>query len=119
MFTKQAIKRLQNSELEVRLWNGCFNVVKATAKFSKGRAYELSVEVTHPSLSWQCGDKNLVSLVHWQGYSGVGVEIPEELNPLIERMKQAGTMSDELANKISSQNRAAFLEDMREFGFSL
>jgi hypothetical protein len=101
--TKQATKRLLNSNLEVKLYNGCFNVVTAKVEFSR-YSWELRVEVTHPTLAWQCGDKSEITLWLWQGSSGVRVEVPEELNELVEKMKKAGQMTDAAAYELSRIN---------------
>lgn len=112
MLTKQAITRLNKSELEVKLYNGCFNVVTAVANFSKGRKYELSVEVTHKLLEWQCGKRDSVKLVEWQGSSGLHIEIPEELNSLVQSMRDVGQMDDSIAAKISEENKIEFARAM-------
>lgn len=113
--TKQALKRLSNSDLEVRMVNGCFNVVTAKSEFSR-YSWELRVEVTNQALAWQCGNKSEVTLWLWQGSSGVGVDVPEELNELVERMKKAGQMTDEAAYELSRNNASLFEEAMTELG---
>jgi hypothetical protein len=111
--TKQAVKRFYESPITVRLWNGCFNRAVVIAKFSR-HTIELSVDVTHPELVWQCGDKKEVSLVDWR--EGLVRKPPKELEPLVERMKQMATMSDEEAAKISTRNKQSFYDSMRELG---
>jgi hypothetical protein len=115
--TKQALKRLLNSNLEVKLYNGCFNVVTAKAEFSR-YSWELRVEVTNQALAWQCGNKSEVTLWLWQGSSGVQVDVPEELNELVEKMKKAGQMTDEAARELSRANASLFEEAMTELGTS-
>lgn len=109
--TKQALKRLLNSDLEVRMFNGCFNVVTAKSEFSR-YSWELRVEVTHPTLAWQCGDNGEVSLWLMQGSSGVRVDLPAELNELVEQMKKAGQMTDAAAYELSRSNAKHFEEAM-------
>lgn len=116
MLTKQAINKLKSSPIEVRLWNGCFNKATAIAKYSGNKSYELTVEVTHPYLQWQCGDKNEVKITLWKGYTGTHCEIPEELEPLIEDMKTKATMQDDFALDLSNKNKYAFTEAMKELG---
>lgn len=100
----------------VKLYNGCFNVASVTAEFSRYRV-ELRVETTHPSLAWQCGDKNEVSLIYWKGSSGHHLEVPAELNDLVEKLRSAGTMGNEEAAKLSRENAAAFASAFEELGF--
>jgi hypothetical protein len=115
--TKQGIKNLLESEIDVTLWNGCFNVSKAKAKFSK-YSLELRVEVTHPFLQWQCGDNNDVRLIYWKGCNGYPLEIPDELQGLVEKMKVYATMSDEEAFSKNQQTKKAFVDAMKELGIN-
>jgi len=115
--TKQALKKLLNSNLEVKLYNGCFNVVTAKAEFSR-YSWELRVEVTNQALAWQCGNKSEATLWLWQGSSGVRVDLPEELNELVEKMQKAGQMTDEAARELSRANASLFEEAMTELGMS-
>jgi hypothetical protein len=116
LLTKQAIKRLKEAETKVTLWNGCFN--RAVRKIKINRyEIELRVEVTHPMLEWQCGNKNSVELVFWKSHSGrVVKDIPEELKEVVAKMKQEASMTDEEAYNISKENKEAFLQSMKELG---
>ena len=116
MITKQAINRLLKSDIDVKLWNGCFNVVKVEAIYSNGKRYELRVRVTHPFLEWQCGKQECAELVYWKGCNGRGIDIPEELSGLAENMKLAGTMSDQEAADLSARNATALSKAMSELG---
>lgn len=107
----RTIKNLYAQPIKVTLWNGCFN--KAVVQYNQ---YELTVEVTHPVLVWQCGDKKDIALIKWQGCNGQFVDIPEALNDLVESMKVAATMTDEEAQKISDSNKASFYQSMVELG---
>lgn len=113
--TKQAVSKLHSSPIEVRLYNGCFNIASVKAKFSR-YSWELRVERTHPFLTWQCGNKNRVELIYWKGYSGTQADIPHELFPLIEKMKETAMMSDEEARQKSKENAEAFQKAFVEFG---
>jgi hypothetical protein len=115
--TPQAINRLIEAPIKVSLWNGCFNRAMATAEFAKHR-FELAVEVTHPLLHWQCGDKNETSLVKWKSHEGMPVEIPESLNAKIALMVAAATMTKEEAEKLSARNKASYANSMDEMGFT-
>jgi hypothetical protein len=52
----------------------------------------------------------------WQGSSGVRVDLPAELNELVEQMKKAGQMTDEAALELSRSNARLFEEAMTELG---
>jgi hypothetical protein len=113
--TKQGMRRLLDSTANVRLVNGCYNVVTAKAEFSK-YSLELQVEVTHPALEWQCGKKNNVTLTYWKGYSGVNIDMPDELRDKIEVMRVLGTMGDEEAAALSRGNAACFVKLWDDLG---
>jgi len=115
ILTAEAVKRLNQALIEVKLWNGCFNIASAVAEFARYKL-ELLVEKTHPSLAWQCGDKHDVVLVYWKGCSGKHIAIPDELQPLVERMQIAATMKDVDAARRLRQNGKAFISDMKEMG---
>jgi hypothetical protein len=114
--TKQALARLQEAPVEVRLWNCCFNIASVVAEFSR-YSVELRVETTNPQLEWQCGNKNEVALIYWKGCSGQQLEVPNELNALVEKLRSAGTMGNEEAAKLSRENAAAFASAFEELGF--
>ena len=110
--TKQAIKRLYASLIDVRLWNGCFNIATATANFARHR-FELSVEVTHPFLQWQCGNRDKVCLIHWtNGGMGHHIDIPDDLLELVHTLTIEASMSDEEAMKLSKENYSAFSKSL-------
>lgn len=116
LLTKQAIKRLKEAETKVTLWNGCFNRAVRKIKISN-HEIELRVEVTHPMLQWQCGNKDSVELVFWKSCSGKIIkDIPEELKDVVAKMKQEATMTDEEAYNISKENKEAFVQSMKELG---
>jgi hypothetical protein len=113
--TKEAIERLVAAPVEVKLWNGCYNTATVKANFAR-HVYELAVEVTHPLLTWQCGDKSDVSLTFWQSCNGSRMSIPEELQNKIAEMRVAATMQDSEAQAISDSNREAQRETWRAMG---
>ena len=117
MITKQAIKRLMSAKPTVRLFNGCFNAVEANAIYSGNKRYELRVDVTHPYLEWQCGKKDGVVLILWKGCHGEQIDIPEELNELVESMKVLGKMTDDEASKLSARNAVAITGAYKEMGW--
>lgn len=113
--TKQAVARLLASPVEVRLINGCFNIATAIAAFSR-YSIELRVEVTHPFLQWQRGRGDRVELNYWKGSEGNFMEVPSELEPLVEKLRKAATMADEEARRIGTKNAIAAAELMKELG---
>jgi hypothetical protein len=115
--TKQVLARLTASLVEVRLYNGCFNVATAKAEFSR-YTLELRVQVTHSALQWQCGNKNAVELVYWKGCEGYQLPLPQELLPLVEKLQEAATMTEEEAQKLSNENANAFRQTMTALGLA-
>ena len=113
--TKQAIARLNAAPALVRLWGGCFNKATVIASFSR-YSVELNVEVTHPFLQWQRGKEDKVELIYWKGCEGFFIEVPPELDPLVEKLRLAATMTDEEAQRIGKGNAIAAADFMREFG---
>lgn len=107
----RTIKNLYAQPIKVALWNGCFN--KAVVRYNQ---YELTVEVTHPLLVWQCGDHKDIILIKWKSSSGQLVEIPDSLNALVESMKVAATMTDEEAQNLSTKSAESFYSAMIELG---
>ena len=114
---KSTMSKLIEAPVQVKLWNGCFNVATCKVELSNA-TYELKVKVTHPHLQWQCGDKNSVELCKWVGCNGHFLEIPEGLNDKVAQMKNMATMSDEEAKEISRMNKIDFLNSMKELGIS-
>ena len=113
--TRQGLSRLLNSQANVKLVNGCYNVVTAKAELSK-YSLELRVEVTHPLLEWQCGRKDGVSLTYWRGCSGHGIDIPCELGEKIKVMGALGKMGDDRAASLSKENASCFLKLCENLG---
>lgn len=113
--TAEAIKRLQDAPVAVRPVNGCFQVATSRVEFAR-HAFELKVEVTHPLLTWQCGDKKGVSLVAWKSSCGVNIEVPAELSDKLNAMKAAATMSDGEARRVDVANRESIIHTMEELG---
>ena len=114
---KSTMSKLIEAPVKVKLWNGCYNVATCKVELSS-TTYELRVEVTHPYLRWQCGDKDSVTLTKWVGCKGYYEEIPEGLNDKVAQMKNMATMSDEEAKEISRMNKIDFLNSMKELGIS-
>lgn len=115
-FTKQALSRLVAAPINIRLMNGCFNRAEAVAEFSRHR-FELIVDVTHPLLHWQCGDRHEVRLYLMKGNCGHQVDMPESLLGKVAEMQKAATMSDKQAREISIKNAELFMSSLAEMGF--
>ena len=114
--TKQTIARLNAAPVLVRLCNRCFNKATVIATFSR-YSVELNVEVTHPFLQWQRGRGDKVELMYWKGSEGFFIEVPPELDPLVEKLRLAATMPDEEARRIGKENAIARAEFCKEFGW--
>ena len=81
------------------MFNGYFNRVSVTASFSR-YSIELTVDVTHPLLE-KFGAFNEVSLMYWTNRDGGSrIDIPEELNALVDEMRLMGKMSDKKAQSL-------------------
>jgi hypothetical protein len=113
--TNEAIRRLQASPIEVKLINGAYQRATAVAQFARHR-FELSVEVTHPSMEWQCGAHNEINLTVWTGCNGAYKHIEDTLWPLVETMKQKATMTDEEAMQLCIENKRVFHDAMISIG---
>lgn len=98
--TKQAIAKLMDPvNHTVRVVNDAYREVTATAKFTKYKI-EIRVAVVHPLLQEKVNvfRSERVTMIYWVERSGDKIEdIPEELAPVIEQMRQAATMSREEA----------------------
>lgn len=116
-FTKQALKRLNEAPINIRLMNGCFNRAEAVAEFSRHR-FELIVDVTHPALHWQCGDRSEVKLYLMKGNCGHQIDMPDSLQEKVAEMQKAATMSDSEAREISIKNAELFMNSLSEMGFN-
>jgi hypothetical protein len=114
--TKEAIKRLYNSPVEVRLVNGCYNVATAEAKFSR-HIFELRVQYVPPFITWLCGTQNEVSFWFYRGGSGLGTPVPSILEPLVKKLTEAAKMSDEEEKLVVKQYKESFKRAMDEMGF--
>ena len=60
--------------------------------------------------------KNTINLI-FNGYVHSEGSIPKELNDLIQKMKEAATMTDTAACVLSERNKALFRQSMEEMGF--
>ena len=107
--TKQAIGRLLDNPIEVRTTNGNFKRAEVRASFSR-YTVELRVNKSHPLLEWVSGYRNEVELTYWKSHEGFQMEIPKELEPLVDSMKQFATMSDEEAQQIDQETRQAIAD---------
>lgn len=116
-FTKEALNRLNEAPISIRLMNGCFNRAEAVAEFSRHR-FELIVDVTHPALHWQCGDRSEVKLYLMKGNCGHRIDMPDSLQEKVAEMQKAATMSDSEAREISMRNAELFINSLTEMGFN-
>lgn len=114
VLTKNTIKKFYNTPIEVNMWNGCYNIAEVNITNNR-KDYRLEVSVTHPSLHWQCGDKNEVRII-CHGYVYPEEQIPSELGELIDKMRELATMDDKDADALSRENKQIFHQSMKELG---
>ena len=89
--TKQAIARLYASPVRVADVNGSFSLAEVTANFSRYRVV-LRVELAHPT-DWQCGSRQEVTLLHCVLNDGMFIPVPDELNSLVGKLREAAADS--------------------------
>ena len=111
--TKQAISKLLTTDnISVRLINGLFYEAHTEAVFSRYKV-TLDVAVVHPTLkTFTRIDSPRVVLVHWVGHTGLPIEVPEELTPLVKRLIQEATITEEQAEELMVDIRKALSELM-------
>ena len=103
--SKEAIRRLLAADIEVSIMGGCYQCATARAVFYH-HTIELTVEVTHPLLVWQCGNRDSVHLVkHEKNGRSVTMTLVKTLQDKVTQMRLAATMSDEMARDLSERNR--------------
>ena len=59
-----------------------------------------------------------MELNYWKGSEGNFMEVPSELEPLVEKLRKAATMTNEEARRISKENAIAITETMEKLGLS-
>ena len=116
--SKEAIKRLYNCPVKVRLLNRCYNVATAEAKFSRHR-FELRVQYVPPFITWLCGTQNEVSFWLHRGCSGTDAPVSHELDSLVVKLTDAAKMSVEDEKLIVKEYVESFQRAMNEMGFNL
>lgn len=113
--TPQTLKKLYAFPLEVRRWNGNFNRVEIQLKINK-RHYHIEVYHANESLR----DYGVMSSVFtepvrvWYEYRLVE-EIPDELLPLIDKMKEVCKMTPEQTAEIKANMIQAFKQYQKDF----
>ena len=111
ILTPQTLKKLHAVPLEVRRWNGNYNRVQINLTVNR-RIYDISVSHADPSLR----KFGVIDSVYEEPievfYNRRKVkEIPLELLPLIDKMKEACKMTPEQTAEI----RAGMIQCLREF----
>lgn len=103
--SKEAIRRLLAANIEVSIMGGCYQRATVRAVFYH-HVFELTVEVTHPQLVWQCGNRDGVHLIKREKNGrSVEIELVKALQDKVAQMQRAATMSDEMARDLSEKNR--------------
>lgn len=103
--SKEAIRRLLAADIEVSIMGGCYQRATVRAVFYH-HTFELTVDVTHPLLVWQCGNHDGVHLIkHEKNGRSVEVTVVKALQDKVAQMQQAAIMSDDIARDLSERNR--------------
>ena len=55
--------------------------------------------------------------MYWKGSEGFFIEVPPELDSLVEKLREGATMTDEEAQRIGKENAIARAEFCKEFGW--
>lgn len=112
--TPHVLKKLNEQPLEVRLWNGNFNRCTVEVVVNR-RTYRIDVQGTHRLLE-KFVMRSVIDepVTVWYRYCKVN-EIPEELNPLIEKMKEAVKMDDNYALGVYNDNVKAIMQFREAF----
>lgn len=114
ILTPTVLQKLDEVPLEVSLWNGNFNKCTVERVINR-RYYRIDVVDAHPLVREfviESVVKEPVRVLYnsWMVNCN-GAPIPEELLPLIDRMKEVTKMQEEQAVKI----RAEMLNSLQEF----
>lgn len=103
ILTPIVLKKLNEVPLEVSLWNGNFNKCVVDRTINR-RNYRIVVKDTHPMLQLFVMPSVIEEPVEvWYNYCKVnyqGNPIPEELLPLIDKMKAVCKMQDGQAKQV-------------------
>lgn len=106
--TKQAVSKLLSQPIQVRLINGLFYESSVVAQFSRYKI-TLEVAVVHPSLKqFTRIDSPRVQLIYWVAHEGRHIEVPSELTPLVQKMVQMSSISEEQAGQLLIDVREAY-----------
>lgn len=114
MLTKKTIEKLYAAPIEVKLWNGNFNVANVEITNNKKR-YQLRYELSHPLLEQFSGKRGKAEFVIWDGCRGVHETVPEELRELVKAMRKAAEMDIETVATAYERNTAAVKEFREAF----
>ena len=114
MLTKTTIKKLYAAPINVSLWNGNFNVASVKIHNNK-KDYEIRYELSHPRLEVFSGKRDRCELIVWGNCVGLHESVPEELQELVQKLKESATMSEETVDKVFKDMQMAFSEYRKAF----
>lgn len=114
MLTKATIKKLYAAPIYVSLWNGNFNVASVKIHNNK-KDYEIRYELSHPKLEVFSGKRDRCELIVWGNCTGLHERVPEELQELVQKLKEAATMSEDTADKVCKDMDDAMREYRKAF----
>jgi hypothetical protein len=114
MITKLTVKKLYAQPVDVRLYNGNFNIARICVDNNKKR-YELRYELSHPMLERFSGKRDKAEFIVWEGNTGLHSKIPDELLSLVAQMKEAAKMTYGQVVEAYRANDEALREFQRNF----
>ena len=118
ILTPAVLKKLDEVPLEVSLWNGNFNKCVVDRTINR-RNYRIVVKDAHPIVQ-QFVMPSVVNepIEVWYNYCKVNYQnnpIPEELLPLIDKMKAVCKMQDSQANQVYTNMVDCIQQFRKEF----
>lgn len=118
ILTPAVLKKLDEVPLEVTLWNGNFNKCVVDRTINR-RNYRIVVKDAHPIVQ-QFVMPSVVNepIEVWYNYCKVNYQnnpVPEELLPLVDKMKAVCKMQDSQANQVYANMVGCIQQFRKEF----
>lgn len=118
ILTPNVLKKLDEVPLEVSLWNGNFNKCVVDRTINR-RNYRIVVKDAHPIVQRFVMPSVVNEPIEvWYNYCKVNYQnnpVPEELLPLIDKMKAMCKMQDSQANQVYANMVGCIQQFRKEF----
>lgn len=115
ILTQAVLKKLDEVPLEVRLWNGNFNKCTVERTINR-RHYRIEVQDSHPLVQQFVSSSVMEQPVGvWYNHRLINYKddpVPEELLPLIDKMKAVCKMQEEQALEVY-KNMCGMIDEFR------